>query len=110
MESQLKVEDTKQAMEVHICLGTIATGILTIIAFIYNRKIWQRYPGWLRTVRGSIPSIAVIKETLAQDLPAFLRRRPDLSMCSIINERQREDKFLYDVFEIEEGLELENVS
>ena len=106
---QKRIEKAKQATDSFVCLCTIATGILTIIAFSYNRKIWQQYPGWLRTVRGSIPSIAVIKETLAQGLPIFIKRRPDLPMCSIISDRQREDKFLYDVVEIEE-IVIENAS
>ena len=79
-----RVDDAKRAIESFVCIGTIATGILTIVAFSYNREIWKHYPGWLRTVRVNIPSIAVVKETLFHDFPMLLKAKKDLFICSII--------------------------
>ena len=91
-----KVEDAKHAIDAYLCLSTISAGILTIVAFAHNRQIWGRFPGWIRTRRTSIPSIAVTKETLAQDFPAFLRKCPHLPLCFIINARLRSADFLYE--------------
>jgi len=78
---------------------TIATGIITLIAFSHNCEIWKRYPGWLKTIRSSIPTIAIVKETLFNELPLFLTQFPRVPFCSIINSRRRNDEFLYeDVF------------
>ena len=96
VESQERVERAKRAIDSFVCLSTIATGILTIIAFTHNREIWKHYPGWIRTLRGVIPSIAIVKETIAQVFPAFLRLCPYLPLCSIVNSRLRKDEFLYD--------------
>ena len=95
-KSQTRVVNAKSAIESYVCLTTIATGIITIIAFTHNHSIWKRYPGWIRTLRTDIPSIAVTKVTLAQDLPAFLRYYSWLPMCRIVNGRRRPDKFLYE--------------
>ena len=71
-------------------------GILTIIAFTHNRQIWGRYPGWIKTRRSTIPSLAVTKETLAQDFPAFLQKYSHLPLCFIINARLRSVDFLFE--------------
>jgi len=89
-------KNTERAIESYICLGTIATGIITIIAFTHNRQIWKRYPGWIKTIRSDIPSIAITKETLANDLPIFLRLFPHVPICSIINYRRRNDESSFD--------------
>jgi hypothetical protein len=88
-EPPLAVTDAKRAIESFLCLGVIATGIMTIIGFSYNLHIWKRYSGWIKTRRTDIPSIAVIKDVIAQDFPVFLTRYPYLFMTSFINERRR---------------------
>lgn len=93
VEHCMRVEDAKRAIESFVCMG--ASGISTIIAFSHNRQIWNRYPGWIRTLRSTIPSLAVTKETLAQDFPAFLKSYAHLPICSIINERMRIREFLF---------------
>ena len=60
-----KIEKTKQAMITFVCLNTIATGLMTIIAFSHSREIWNCYPGWVRTLRSVIPTIATTKRSLA---------------------------------------------
>jgi hypothetical protein len=94
-EPSQKAIDAKHAIDSFVCLGTIATGILTIIAFSHNHQIWKRYPGWIRTLRSRIPSIAITKETLAQDFPVFLKAYPNLGLSSIIKNWLRSEDFLY---------------
>jgi hypothetical protein len=90
-----RIVDAEQAIDSFVCLCTIATGILSIIAFSHSREIWKRYPGWIRTLRSLIPTTATAKETLAQDLPSVLRFCSHLSFCSIINSYNRNEDFLF---------------
>ena len=91
-----RIEKAEQATESFVCLCTIATGILSIIAFTHSCEIWKHYPGWIKTLRSTIPTIAIVKNTLAHDLPAFLKAFPNLLMCSIINSKARLTAFIYD--------------
>jgi len=91
-----RIERTKSATESFVCLCTIATGILSIIAFSHSSEIWKRYPGWIKTLRSTIPTIATVRATLAQDLLAFIERYPHVPFCSIIKYRQRKVDFLYE--------------
>jgi hypothetical protein len=95
IEHPKRVEAVKRATDSFVCLGTIATGIATIIAFSHSRQIWNRYPGWIKTRRSVIPSLAVTKETLAQDFMAFVRAYPHLCISSNIVERLRVHDFLF---------------
>ena len=97
---QKRMDDAKRAIESHVCLCTIATGILTVIAFTHSREIWKRYPGWIKTLRSQVPSIAIVKETLAHEIPLVLSLFPHIPFCSIINFRRRHEEFLYeDIFD-----------
>jgi hypothetical protein len=93
-----RVKLAKNAIDSFVCVGTIASGILTIIAFSHNRLIWNRYSGWFRTLRSNIPSLAVAKEVFAQDFPCFLQLHPTLSICSVINSRTRFTQCFYNDF------------
>jgi hypothetical protein len=93
---QKRIENTKRATESFVCLCTIATGILSIIAFYHSCEIWKRYPGWVRTLRTVIPTVAIIKETIAYNLPVFLRVCPYVPFCSIINHKKRSVEFLFE--------------
>jgi hypothetical protein len=95
VDKPILVDNAKHAIDAFVCLGTIASGISTIIAFSHNHQIWNRYPGWLRTRRNRIPSLSIVKETLAQDFPAFLCRFSHLPICKIINSRLRSCDFFY---------------
>ena len=92
---QKRIDNAKRATESFVYLCTIATGILTIIAFSHNREIWNRYSGWVRTLRSPIPTIATVKAVLAQDFHAFLKLFPHVPLCSIVNLRKREVEFFY---------------
>jgi len=65
VDGQKKIEKTMQATQTFVCLNTIAAGLLAIIAFSHNREIWASYPGWVRTLRSHIPTIATTKCSLS---------------------------------------------
>ena len=92
---QKRIERAKQATDSFVCLCTIATGILSIIAFSHSRDIWKRYPGWLKTIRSAIPTIATVRATLAQDFHVLLPLCPHLPLFSIIKSKLRLVDFLY---------------
>ena len=93
---QKRIEKAKQATDSFVCLCTVATGILSIIAFSHSCEIWKRYPGWLKTIRSSIPTIATVRATLAQDFHILLPLCPHLTLFSIIKNRLRPVDFFYE--------------
>ena len=93
---QKKIEATKQATESFVCLCTIATGILSIIAFSHSCDIWKRYPGWIRTLRSTIPTIAIVKVTLANDIHGFLDQLLYLPVFATIKSKMRKVEFLFE--------------
>lgn len=95
LEKSEHVESAKRAIESFVCMGTIASGISTIMAFSHNRQIWNHFPGWIKTRRSHIPSIATTKAAFAQYFHAFSMGANDLEVCSVINERKRRDTFMY---------------
>jgi hypothetical protein len=80
--NQRKIGKTMQAMETFVCLNTIATGLLTLIAFSHNCEIWDNYPGWVRTLRSSIPTVATAKHSFSH---SFLDSLPDFLSLSSFN-------------------------
>ena len=93
------VEAVKKAISTFVCLGTIATGILTIMAFKHDCEIWARFPGWVRTIRSRIPSISVTKESFSHNFHADLRRFPHLDIAKAITPLLRDSEYLYDNFD-----------
>jgi hypothetical protein len=92
---QSKISSTQKAVASFVCLSTIAAGILTIIAFSHSNAIWNCYPGWLRTRRTNIPTIAVVKDTLKQEFQDVSIYNPSLSLCKIIASLRRFRAFFY---------------
>jgi hypothetical protein len=90
-----KINNARKATQSFVCLATIATGIITIIAFSHNRDIWNRYPGWIRTRRSDIPTAAIVKDTLLHDFLEFQGLLPSLHLFNFILPLQRFDRFLY---------------
>lgn len=89
------IAGAKRATEAFVCLSIIATGILTIIAFDHSSYIWNRYPGFLRTRRCMIPSVASVKLVLSDDFCSFLPALSSLEAFSFIPFLQRTIDFLY---------------
>lgn len=94
-ELQARIESARKATESFVCLSTIGTGIMTIIAFTHSCDIWDRYPGWIRTLRSTIPTISIVKETLYQDYHELFPRCEGLSLYNIITPLRRIVYFLY---------------
>jgi len=90
-----KVKDTKRAAEAFVCLSTIAAGILSIIAFHHSQEIWNRYSGWIKTIRSDIPSLAVTKDAFAQDFHDVLTNTEQFKDLDFIQSLIRQQDFLY---------------
>lgn len=103
---QEKIKSAKKAISSFICLGSIATGILTIIAFKHDCDIWKLYQGWVRTLRVRIPSVAIVRETLSYEIQGFLRQFPHMAVSRIIKPLLRDTEYLYADFDtnIEENI------
>ena len=95
----------KKATEAFVCVATIASGILSALAFSHSNEIWKRYPGWLRTIRSNIPTIATVKDTLAQDFHSVLKHHSTyLVGFNFLGQWIRKEDFVYEVLdELEEA-------
>ena len=93
-----KVNEAKKAISTFVCLSTIATGILTIIAFKHNCEIWKRYPGWIRTLRISIPGVTITREAFATGFHASLRHFSHLPSSKAVLTLLRSTEYLYSDF------------
>ena len=93
-----KVIAAKKAISSFVCLGTLASGILTLIAFSHNREIWQRYPGWVKTLRSDIPSASASREALSHHFHALLHQFPNLAISNIVTPLLRHSDYLYSNF------------
>lgn len=61
------------AYDCHLQIGTIAQGLLQMLAILHTGTVWQRFGSWLRTIRpGIAPSEGVVTLALRQCLPEFL--------------------------------------
>jgi hypothetical protein len=89
------VRKARTAIEVYVCLHIITYGILSILAIRYEREIWNRYTGWLRTVRTKIPTLNVTKQVIAQEYFINQGKLKRLSAFAPIVQVRRPDKFLY---------------
>jgi len=61
------------AYDCHLQVGTIAQGLLQMLAILHAETVWRRFGSWLRTIRpGIAPSEWVVTLALRQCLPEFL--------------------------------------
>ena len=86
---------TKSATETFVCLSTIATGILTIVAFSHNDEIWNRYQGWIRTRRSDIPTVSIAKEVIAHDFNDVLSHSSCFMGFNFIRSLRRVSNFFF---------------
>jgi hypothetical protein len=93
------VDSARRAIDSFVCMGTIAAGISTILAFSHNRQIWNHYSGWIKTRRSHIPSVAITKAAFANYFHVFATYSPELEICSVINKRKRDVTFLFSDFD-----------
>ena len=98
-KSKANIARTKQAIETHVSMCSIAYGIMTIIGFTHTREIWDAFSGWLRTVRSPIPSIATTRNAIAQIFYAYLPKLRRFPVFDMIALRSRfSDDFVDDSF------------
>ena len=90
------VADAHRAAQSFVCLSTIATGILSLVAFSHNRQIWSLFPGWLKTVRSDVPSIATVKSAIAASFHDFLPNLAHLKVFAFFKPIIRKCSFLFD--------------
>jgi len=89
LQKRGKINKAKQAIQSWVCLSIIATGILTIIGFSYNRDIWNHYPGYIKTVTSRIPSVATTKSAFSQLFCNLLPSLKSLKAFAFIPKLQR---------------------
>ena len=96
MSLKQRVASTRKATDSFVCVSTIASGILTLIAFDHSQEIWNHYSGWLRTRRSSIPTISTVKSALAQHFHNALPLISHLPSFDFIQPLLRHADFLYE--------------
>ena len=55
------------AIDAFMNFGCIATGILQILSLNFHGTVWEKYRGWLRTVRSTIPSEEVVRSVIQHE-------------------------------------------
>jgi len=71
------------AYDCHLQIGTIAQGLLQMLAILHAGTVWQRFGSWLRTIRpGIAPSEGVVTLALRQGLPEFLAANCETNILS----------------------------
>ena len=84
-----------RAAQSFVCLSTIATGILSLIAFSHSSEIWSSYSGWVKTIRSSVPSIAIVKSAFASSFHDFLPALSHLRVFRFFKPLLRKSDFLF---------------
>jgi hypothetical protein len=92
---QKKIAQKLEAIERFVSLGCIALGLLQILAVKHPRLVWKKYGGWLRTVRGDIPSVEVVLSVIRDEYFFNFGAFEKTELYRIIAEKQREDRYLY---------------
>ncbi len=92
---QKKIAQKLEAIERFVSLGCIALGLLQILAVKHPRLVWEKYGGWLRTVRGDIPSVEVVLSVIRDEYFFNFGAFGKTGLYRIIAEKQRDDRYLY---------------
>lgn len=93
---QEKIAQKLEAIERFVSLGCIVLGLLQILAIKCPRMVWNKYGGWLRTVRGDIPSVEVVLSVIRDEYFFNFGGFRKTELHRIIAEKQREEQYLYD--------------
>ena len=54
-------------IESFVNFGFIAAGILQILAMDFERRVWEKYSGWMRTFTSAIPSGQVVRSVIQEE-------------------------------------------
>jgi hypothetical protein len=92
---QKKIAQKLEAIERFVNLGCIALGLLQILAIKHPRLVWKKYGGWLRTIRGDIPSVEVVLSVIRDEYFFNFGAFGKTELYRIITEKQREEQYLY---------------
>ena len=92
---QKKIAQKLEAIERFVSLGCIALGLLQILAVKHPRLVWKKYGGWLRTVRGDIPSVEVVLSVIRNEYFFNFDAFGKTELYRKIAEKQREEQYLY---------------
>lgn len=92
---QKKIAQKLEAIERFVNLGCIALGLLQILAIKHPRLVWKKYGGWLRTIRGEIPSVEVVLSVVRDEYFFNFGAFGKTELYRIITEKQREEQYLY---------------
>lgn len=92
---QIKIAQKLEAIERFVNLGCIALGMLQILAVKHPRLVWKKYGGWLRTIRGDIPSVEVVLSVIRDEYYFNSNAFGKTELYRIIAEKQREEQYLY---------------
>ena len=65
--SEKLIQQAANAIEGFVNFGFIATAILQIIAMNFDRPIWQKYSGWMRTYTSAIPSEEMVRSVIQKE-------------------------------------------
>ena len=94
-EVQKKIAQKLDAIERFVSIGCVALGLLQILAVKHPRLVWKKYGGWLRTVRGDIPSVEVVLSVIRDEYFFNFGTFGKTKLYQIIAEKQREEQYLY---------------
>jgi hypothetical protein len=61
------IKQAANAIEGFVNFGFIATGILQILALNFDRSIWKKYSGWMRTYTSAIPSEEMVRSVIQEE-------------------------------------------
>jgi hypothetical protein len=61
------IQQAANAIEGFVNFGFIATGILQILALNFDRSIWKKYSGWMRTYTSAIPSEEMVRSVIQEE-------------------------------------------
>ena len=85
----------EDAYHLYVQLAVIAQGTANILALKHSEEIWKVQSYWMRTIRpGVLPSAAVVRNTLKQELPIFLGlKKYSGNITKFIANRRRIDEY-----------------
>jgi len=88
---QERILATIRAIEVFVNIGSIAMGIINIIALTMPHVIWENYNGFLRTKSSTIPSVETVKNVLGNIILWNFRNLADIATFKVIRKYQWKD-------------------
>ena len=72
-----------------VSFGCVALSILQILAIKHPHLIWEKYGGWLETIRHGIPFVGVVFPVIREEYCFHFDAFSDTELYRIITEKQR---------------------